>query len=281
MGDPDIFRVAILSSAMALVIWDSLLTLDDEVHCIWSKPGRIYVKWIYLFTRWFGLVNQVGIQVWYHLIATFHPVSVTTCKIFFIFEATTFQVLQVCLDVILILRIWAVFQGRWRYVVTALVIVFVEIVVSIMIQVVSIPKSTVDGACMILDTPATTTCFGIAMTVSQTVLLSLTYHGKSLMRSAARRSKIITIVVRDAMLVFGVVTVIPPGITLVAVIYILFDRVVINVFMPWIPVIPTLLTSRMILNMRMAAEPTATGVEFTTIDGISTDEIELSDMERS
>jgi hypothetical protein len=41
--------------------------------------------------------------------------------------------------------------------------------------------------------------------VSQSVLLFLTYRGKTLMQPAARRSKIVTVVVRDGMLVFGVV----------------------------------------------------------------------------
>lgn len=76
---------------------------------------------------------------------------------------------------------------------------------SIMAQATSVPKTTVDGTCTILHTPATSTCLGIGMIVSQSVLLSLTYHGKALLQPAARHSKIITVIVRDGMLVFGVV----------------------------------------------------------------------------
>lgn len=42
------------------------------------------------------------------------------------------------------------------------------------------------------------------MIFSQSALLALTYHGKALLQPAARRSKLITIVVRDGVLVFGV-----------------------------------------------------------------------------
>jgi len=76
---------------------------------------------------------------------------------------------------------------------------------SITTQAISVPKSIVDGTCTLLHTPVTTTCFGIGMIVSQSVLLFLTYRGKVLLQPAARHSKIITVIVRDGILVFGVV----------------------------------------------------------------------------
>ena len=74
-----------------------------------------------------------------------------------------------------------------------------------MTQAFSAQKSIVDGACIILHTPPTVTCLGIGMMVSQIVLLCLLCRGKALLQPAARRSKLITVVVRDGMLAFGVV----------------------------------------------------------------------------
>ena len=116
----------------------------------------------------------------------------------------------------------------------------------IMTEAISFSKSTVDGKCIILHTPATGTCLGISIMVSQSVLLYFTYRGKTLMQPAARRSKIVTIVVRDGMLVFGVVIggssasllrycndiVLLPGIMFMSTLYFLFNQVVINVFLP-------------------------------------------------
>lgn len=45
-----------------------------------------------------------GIQIWRRLLATHAPISSKTCETFFIFEAVTFQLLQLCLDAILFLR---------------------------------------------------------------------------------------------------------------------------------------------------------------------------------
>jgi hypothetical protein len=86
------------------------------------KPGWTHVKWIYLFSKWLGLLNQMsdllhpetllcmliplfsGIQIWIYFLAAYSPVPVSTCEVFFMFQGTTFQFLQLCLDAILILR---------------------------------------------------------------------------------------------------------------------------------------------------------------------------------
>lgn len=32
-----------------------------NIHtCLVRKPGRTHVKWIYLFSKWFGLLNQMS-----------------------------------------------------------------------------------------------------------------------------------------------------------------------------------------------------------------------------
>ncbi|KAF8555840.1 hypothetical protein OG21DRAFT_1483543 [Imleria badia] len=215
-------------AALTLVIWDTLLTLGDEVECIWSGSGRAHIKWIYLFSRWFGLLNQIGIQIWHHFLTAYVPVPVSTCEAYFLSEAATFQFLQLCLDAVLILRIWAVYQRHRRYVATALAVVFFQVLMGITSQALSVPKSIVDGTCAILHTPPTVTCLGIGMMVSQGVLLSLTHRGKTLLQPAARRSKLITVVVRDGMLVFGVVI----GVVVIIFLDLLFNEVILNVLLP-------------------------------------------------
>lgn len=164
-----------------------------------------------------------GIQLWQCFIATYSPVTVKTCETYFIFEAVTFQLLELCLDAILFLRsksgvllysmavestpsVCAVYQRHRRpYIIIASIIIFFETITTIMTQAISVPQSVVDSNCIILETPMTTACIGIAMMVSQSVLLYLTYRGKVLMQPAARHSKIVTVVMRDGMLVFGAV----------------------------------------------------------------------------
>ena len=45
-----------------------------------------------------------GIEIWHYLLAACAPVSMSTCEAYFLFEAATFQLLQLCLDAVLILR---------------------------------------------------------------------------------------------------------------------------------------------------------------------------------
>ncbi|KAN0088304.1 hypothetical protein V8E55_005361 [Tylopilus felleus] len=265
-ADPSLYQATVFSSgaAVVLVIWDSLLTLDNEVNYIWSGSGRAHVRWIYLFSRWFGLLNQIAIQIWRCSLAAWNPVPLRTCEIFIYSEGVAFLILELCLDAILILRIWAVYRRQHLYIAIALVIVLFETLVSIMTQAISVPKSIVDGSCIILHTPTATTCLAVGTMISQIVLFGLIYRGKSLLQPAARRSKLITVVVRDGVLGFGVVI----GTVTMTCVYFLFNQAVINVLIPWMLAAPTILTPRMILNMQMAAEPTESLLEFTTDLGI-------------
>lgn len=84
-------------------------------------------------------------------------------------------------------------------------IIFFQVITSAMTQAISVPKSVVDENCIILETPIASTCIAIGMMVSQSVLLCITYRGKISMSPAARRSRIVTVVMRDGILAFGVV----------------------------------------------------------------------------
>lgn len=86
------------------------------------KSGRTHVKWIFLFSKWFGLLVQMfGLlslesflcmlipvfrsrKIWQYFLAAQCPVPPSTCQYFFIYGGITYQLLQLCLDAVLILR---------------------------------------------------------------------------------------------------------------------------------------------------------------------------------
>ncbi|KDQ52714.1 hypothetical protein JAAARDRAFT_198061 [Jaapia argillacea MUCL 33604] len=47
-------------SSIAFLVWDLLLTFDDEVTYIWPQPKRSPSKWLFLFTRYYSLVCQMS-----------------------------------------------------------------------------------------------------------------------------------------------------------------------------------------------------------------------------
>ncbi|KAF8631820.1 hypothetical protein AX15_002188 [Amanita polypyramis BW_CC] len=45
-------------ASFVFTIYDYLLTLADEVEIIWPKPNNSWVKWKFLFLRYFALATQ-------------------------------------------------------------------------------------------------------------------------------------------------------------------------------------------------------------------------------
>jgi len=266
LGEVDlgVHQATSLSSvaALALVAWDAVLTFGDEVDHIWPKSGRTHVKWIYLFSKWFGLLVQICQQIWLRFLTAQSPVPPSTCQYLFIYGGTTFQLLQFCLDTVLILRIWAVHQQNRYYIAIAFTVVVIQTALMIMTLVFSVPKFAVDGICMILDTPPTITLMGIGVILSQSVIIFLTYRGKARMAPAARQSKIIFVVLRDGTLVFCAMI----CIMLICTLYFLLNRMDVNVLLPWMPIIPSVFTPRIILNMQKAIEPADSMLELSTVD---------------
>ncbi|KAJ4483349.1 hypothetical protein J3R30DRAFT_3447784 [Lentinula aciculospora] len=40
------------AAASFFLAWEILITLDDEVELIWSKPGHSWIKWAFLLARY-------------------------------------------------------------------------------------------------------------------------------------------------------------------------------------------------------------------------------------
>ncbi|KAH9008682.1 hypothetical protein EDB85DRAFT_2163994 [Lactarius pseudohatsudake] len=38
-----------LIAALAFLVWDILMTLDQEVEAVWTKPNKFYTKWLFFF----------------------------------------------------------------------------------------------------------------------------------------------------------------------------------------------------------------------------------------
>ncbi|ESK97107.1 hypothetical protein Moror_6328 [Moniliophthora roreri MCA 2997] len=50
---------AAAGAALVFLVWDILITLDEEIEYIWSKPWTSWIKWSFLFARYFSLFTQI------------------------------------------------------------------------------------------------------------------------------------------------------------------------------------------------------------------------------
>ncbi|KAF9231299.1 hypothetical protein BU15DRAFT_82572 [Melanogaster broomeanus] len=158
--------------------------------------------------------------------------------------------------------VFALYQGSYRYVAIGGVAILLEIITSAITNGIAYVRESTDGTCIATDTPLEIIPMMAGITISQSILLYLTYRGKPIVRSSntARRHNIASILIRDGAFVFCSL------ICLVAMsfLYLAVDGPILNVLYPWFPTVPSIATSRMISNMQAAAEPTRATSEFTT-----------------
>ncbi|KAH9057068.1 hypothetical protein EDB83DRAFT_2316045 [Lactarius deliciosus] len=49
-----------LIAALAFLVWDILITLDQEVEPVWTKPNKFYTKWLFFFVCYFAVAIQIA-----------------------------------------------------------------------------------------------------------------------------------------------------------------------------------------------------------------------------
>ncbi|KAF8953492.1 hypothetical protein BDZ97DRAFT_226354 [Flammula alnicola] len=102
------FRKWSTLASLAVLSWEYILTSGDEFRHIWRRPITV-VKITYIFSRYFALVVQ---SVNFYLVSgPLWSVSIheTVCRKWFVFLITAACCLMAALDLILMLRIYALY----------------------------------------------------------------------------------------------------------------------------------------------------------------------------
>ncbi|KAI6006594.1 hypothetical protein F5J12DRAFT_782851 [Pisolithus orientalis] len=101
-------------ASLAVLLWDSLLMMGDEVHCIWTMKGRP-IKWLYFLLRYFPLFAQILHQIVFPDLSGRDTLSPIGCKLWHAYMIILIQVITIALELVLALRVIALF-GRHRWV---------------------------------------------------------------------------------------------------------------------------------------------------------------------
>ncbi|KDR79384.1 hypothetical protein GALMADRAFT_154297 [Galerina marginata CBS 339.88] len=100
-------------SAFTLLAWDHALTFADEVSLIWSQPSNPS-KFLFLVIRYFGLALQLANFVLSITRFSHLPVSHTACAGWYAFEAVRFWVVYAPSDIVLMMRVYDLYQQSHR-----------------------------------------------------------------------------------------------------------------------------------------------------------------------
>jgi len=157
-------------AAMVFLIWDILITLDDEVEYIWPSPWTI-PKFCFFFLRYFTLSLHITTMF---LGTPPYTFTARQCYGWGVYQALASLLLITTVDYVLLVRIFAIYPRnravKWITIggyITELVIVAVGFGLSV-------PKLVTDEYCTVLDAPPTFVVAAGAPIVFQAFLFVLT-----------------------------------------------------------------------------------------------------------
>ncbi|KAJ7577254.1 hypothetical protein C8J56DRAFT_971436 [Mycena floridula] len=184
-------------SALALLLYDILLSSDEEVQLIWPKPLSL-TKLLYFFVRYCPLLVQISVLfVGTDLSPQFH-FTPHDCYIWQAYQGAANLCIAIAVDYILILRVFALYLDntviRWVIGISW----FGELFAMALGLGLAVPKITYDDICLTNYIPETIGIYGGAAVAFQSLLFGLTlYKFWRGIRQGLGRSDVVSLLMRD------------------------------------------------------------------------------------
>ncbi|KDQ55175.1 hypothetical protein JAAARDRAFT_37707 [Jaapia argillacea MUCL 33604] len=191
-------------AATAFLVYDILLTLDDEVKLIWPKRWS-FTKFLYFFVRYTGVAVELSLLA----VSPDHQFTQQECERRQIRKAVAAMSLIMAVDFILILRVRALYALSKTVVPVLFFLYLLEIGGMTTSFIMSIPKTRYIGPCLPIYIPKTILIYILASVTFQGVLLAFTATQFVLgLREGWGRTRIIFLLMRDGTWAFFMIFVI-------------------------------------------------------------------------
>ncbi|THH01022.1 hypothetical protein EW026_g1602 [Hermanssonia centrifuga] len=119
-------------AALSWLVWDTVVHFDVEVECIWRRP-RLWVKMVYTFIRY---------------VTIFHAGT------WIIEELVYMEVLTVVVEIILVMRLYVLFNQN-KFILGAMITLFIgEIAMMITVLAIVLPKMSFGTDCLVAAAPS-------------------------------------------------------------------------------------------------------------------------------
>ncbi|KDQ52686.1 hypothetical protein JAAARDRAFT_39965 [Jaapia argillacea MUCL 33604] len=199
-------------SSLTFVVWDILITLDDEVNYIWSQGWRSPTKWLFLFTRYFSLGSQLVMSLRsMGGLGRFPQGSEGVCRGWFFFQLLTVQILISTVESILTLRVYALYRCIRPIRILLTSVFTVQLLIIAPAIAFMTPKIRFDTYC--IPIPSTNALANLHLITAASLLMQLVLFVLTLVKSINTirepkgRIPILVIIARDSLWVFCLVTV--------------------------------------------------------------------------
>ncbi|TFK71286.1 hypothetical protein BDN72DRAFT_469587 [Pluteus cervinus] len=192
-------------ASLTFMVYDHLLTLDDEVDTIWSKPNKSWLKWTFIGTRYSCLAIQMIKCVLDVFIVARADIDISAFLLreWVMCQVVLNMILLTAVEVVLMLRVYALYDKSKRIAVSFICILLARAASTVTGVLLNLPPHNI-RLCEVLEViPASFFYFGCATIASQLVILILTfskyYTSAHLSQS---RAPIVSLLIRDGTIAF-------------------------------------------------------------------------------
>jgi len=197
-------------AAFFLTLWEWATTLNFETLVIWRKGTDNRLRWLYVVSRYVGLLAQAVNAFVVAFVQFDHFVSQHHCKMWYTFQLSVSTVLLLSMDFNLIFRLHALYRGSRRVTWSLLALVIVEGIVVAFCGSSTIHSVTFsgDGGCLPMDAPSSVVYLTVAQIATQFIIWFMTIY-KSLVLYVEHgwmKIPLLSLVARDGFWVFVLFT---------------------------------------------------------------------------
>jgi len=168
----DLHRTAI--AALAFLVWEILITFDDEVQYIWPKPNTAWIKAIFLFLRYFPLCIQLCNRVLDEMVIQEQHLNASALRTWYISQVVVAHLTMTGVEFVMMARVYALYHNRrwvgWGFV----CLLLAETIIMIIGLLVTLPGVHFKAQTFVTAVPHSFAYIGISALFSQAIILILT-----------------------------------------------------------------------------------------------------------
>ncbi|THH27982.1 hypothetical protein EUX98_g6211 [Antrodiella citrinella] len=196
-------------AAVAFLVYDLLIHFGDEVELIW-KSRNTWVKWIYIYLRYYGAVI-IGILVLQgNTTIRFTPQS---CLNWFIAESVISNSIILVTETMLLIRVWAIY-GKNKMILYILCAASTAEAITVLVTTIKAfqtAKVSLDLGCILVYVPPILSAAWAASLGFQTIIFGLTigrWLTHLIITKQLGRRSVMYVLVRDGGWAYGVMFVV-------------------------------------------------------------------------
>ncbi|KAF8898492.1 hypothetical protein BD779DRAFT_14059 [Infundibulicybe gibba] len=159
--------------ALAFTLHDQIAALEEEVEEIWKQPWS-NLKLLYLFLRWLSFGSQTIAAAIYFTLPPGPTANLSACRFLVLLQGIASQLLMVGVQVILILRVQALYHEAIFLRHFLRILFLCEIIVMIVIITLTLPEIQFGAYCTATSFPVKSAGFFLPPLVLDTLLFVLT-----------------------------------------------------------------------------------------------------------